>query len=408
MLLNRLSHDVSDHERKNLYLLLAIGLLYTLGIFLSNIFVNIFLWKQSEDIQVVAFYNLFIAISQTLIYIVFGKWAKKIDRILILRAGITLISIFFISVLAFGENAAHYNLLLGSLLGAGYGFFWLAFNVLTFEVTEPYTRDFFNSTLGMLQSFSGMVGPITAGFIITVLTGYTGYLTIFFISFILFILAVVCSFFIERREIEGTYALRVAIKERQENANWKRLLNAHFFQGTREGVFLFLVGLLVYMGTQSEMTVGIYNFIYAATSLLAYQVVARVVTPSNRIKFITFGAISLYLAIFWLLISNLSYEFFIFGAIVGIAFPLFFAPYMSISYDVIGKANQAREYRIEYIILREIFLNLGRGTSLLLFLLGLLFMDQSLWIQYGIVIFGVGYLIVNIYLAKIVKDSSET
>ncbi|WP_343782317.1 MFS transporter [Alkalibacillus silvisoli] len=408
MLLNRLGQDVSDHERKNLYLLLTIGLLYTLGIFLSNIFVNIFLWKQSEDIQVVAWYNLFIALSQMIIYIVFGKWAKKIDRILILRAGIILISIFFISVLAFGENAAQFNYLLGSLLGAGYGFFWLAFNVLTFEVTEPYTRDFFNSTLGMLQSASGMVGPISAGFIITVLEGYTGYLTIFFISFILFILAVVCSFFIERRQVEGNYSLRVAINERNKNPNWKMLLNAHFFQGTREGVFLFLVGLLVYMGTTSEMTVGIYNFTYAVTSLLAYQLVARVVTPSNRIKFITVGVISSYLSVFWLLISDVPYEFYIYGAVIGIAFPLFFAPYMSISYDVIGQANQARDYRIEYIILREIALSFGRGTSLLLFIVGLLFIEQSTWIQYGLVIFGVGYLIVNLYLAKIVRYSSDS
>ncbi|WP_223154967.1 MFS transporter [Alkalibacillus aidingensis] len=400
-MLNRL--NVSDHERKNLYLLLAIGWLYTLGIFLSNIFVNIFLWKQSEDIQVVAYYNLFIALAQIFIYVVFGKWAKKIDRILILRGGIVLISIFFISVLSFGENAANYNYLLGGLLGAGYAFFWLAYNILTFEVTEPYTRDYFNSTLGMLQSSSGMIGPITAGFIITVLKGYTGYLTIFFISFILFILAVVCSFFIERRSVEGQYSIRVAVNERNQNHHWRLLLNAHFFQGTREGVFLFLVGLLVYMGTTSEMTVGVYNFIYAGTSLLAYQVVARVVTPKNRIKLITVGVITLYLSIFWLLIADVPYEFFIYGAVVGIAVPFFFAPYMSISYDVIGKSSQARVYRIEYIVLREIALNMGRAVSLTLFLIGLLFIEQNTWIHYAIIIFGVGYLVSNICVAKIVR-----
>ena len=46
MLFNKLG-DVSQHERKNLKLLLIIGGLYTLGIYLSNVFVNIYLWKQS-------------------------------------------------------------------------------------------------------------------------------------------------------------------------------------------------------------------------------------------------------------------------------------------------------------------------------------------------------------------------
>ncbi|NIK13380.1 MFS transporter [Alkalibacillus almallahensis] len=401
LLFNQLNEDVSENERKNLKLLLLIGFLYTLGIFLSNIFVNIFLWKQSEDIEVVAVYNLLIAITQILTYFLFGKWAKRIDRVLILRLGIVLISLFFISVLSFGDQAAEYNYLLGALLGSGYGFFWLAFNVLTFEVTEPYTRDYFNSTLGMLQSFSGMIGPITAGFIISSLEGYGGYLTIFFISFSLFILAIICSFFMERRKVDERYLLRIALNERKQNFNWRYLLHAHFFQGSREGVFLFLVGLIVYIGTTSEMTVGIYNFIYALTSLIAYRIVANYVKPSNRLRFITIGAVTLYLSVFWLLQSDLSYEFYVYGAMVGIVFPLLFAPFMSISYDVIGEASEAKEYRIEYIILREIALNFGRASSLLLFLLGLQVFPQRIWMTYAIILFGVGYLILNMLVVRI-------
>ncbi|MET3684267.1 YQGE family putative transporter [Alkalibacillus flavidus] len=397
---NQLDERVTEHERHNLQLLLLIGFLYTLGIFLSNIFVNIFLWKQSEDIEVVAVYNLLIAITQTATYLLFGKWAKQIDRVLILRIGIALISLFFISVLAFGDHAATYNYVLGFLLGAGYGFFWLAYNVLTFEVTEPYTRDFFNSTLGMLQSFSGMIGPITAGAIITLLDGYSGYLTIFFISLLLFVLAIVFSFFMERREVNERYRLRVALEERQQNDSWRQLLYAHFFQGTREGVFLFLVGLIVFIGTTSELTVGIYNFIYALTSLIAYRIVAKYVTPYNRLRFITVGAVTLYLSVFWLLQSDLPYEFYVYGAIIGIMFPLFYAPFMSISYDVIGEAYDVKEYRIEYIILREMSLNLGRAISLVIFLIGLMFLPQTTWMTYAIVLFGTGYLLVNMLVVR--------
>lgn len=47
---------------------------------------------------------------------------------------------------------------LGGLLGVGYGFYWLAFNVLTFEITEPNTRDLFNGLLGAMTSVAGMIG----------------------------------------------------------------------------------------------------------------------------------------------------------------------------------------------------------------------------------------------------------
>src|SRR5690625_6379996 len=151
---------------RELLLLLFIGGLYSLGIFLSNTFVNVYLWKQAGDYITIAVYNLAIYLFQPITFILAGKTAKKIDRIIVLRLGVIFLSIFFVSVLIIGEKAATYNFMLGSLLGIGYGFYWLAFDVLTFEITEPDTRDFFNGFLGVLQSFGGMVGPLIAGTII--------------------------------------------------------------------------------------------------------------------------------------------------------------------------------------------------------------------------------------------------
>ena len=51
--------------------------------------------------------------------------------------------------------------------------------MLTFEITEPETRDFFNGFLGILSSIGGMIGPIAAGFIITRLEKFTGYSIVF-------------------------------------------------------------------------------------------------------------------------------------------------------------------------------------------------------------------------------------
>ncbi|WP_051189031.1 MFS transporter [Halalkalibacillus halophilus] len=394
--------DISDHEKKNLTLLLTIGLLYTLGIYLSSIFVNIFLWKQTSSIQVVALYNLFVVTSQMFVYFIFGSWAKRVDRVVILRIGILFISIFFMTVLLLGDYASNYNMMLGAILGIGYGFFWLAFNVLTFEVTEPYSRDLFNSNLGKLQSFSGMVGPLSAGLIIRYAENSGGYLIIFFISFMLFIAAIVTSFFMERRKVNGKYAIFKASKEIRIEKKWRLLLVGHFSQGLREGVFLFLVGLLVYIGTENELVVGTYNFIYALTSLVAYQYVSKIVHPDNRFYFIFAGTVGLYGSIFILIQANSSIEFFIYAAIIGLTFPLFFAPYMSISYDVIGKLNYARELRIEYVILREIFLNFGRVMSIGFFLIGVLYLPIMQWVNITLIILGSGYLFtaICIYLIR--------
>src|SRR5699024_1254824 len=124
-------------------------------------------------------YNLAIYLFQPVTFILAGKIAKKVDRIIVLRLGVVFLSLFFLSVLIMAENAAKYNFMLGGLLGIGYGFYWLAFNVLTFEITEPETRDFFNGVLGVLQSFGGMIGPLAAGIIISKMSENIGYTIIF-------------------------------------------------------------------------------------------------------------------------------------------------------------------------------------------------------------------------------------
>ncbi|GAE91188.1 membrane protein [Gracilibacillus boraciitolerans JCM 21714] len=172
---------------KDLKLLLTIGGLYALATLSSNTFVNIFLWKQSGEYIDIAIYNLFIYILQPIAFVIAGKFAKKVDRTLIIRIGISFLSVFYVTVLiAGGDKASQFPYLLGSILGIGYGFYWLAFNVLTFEVTEPESRVYFNGILGTLQSFGGMVGPFFAGYIISKLDNFQGYSIIFFISFFYF------------------------------------------------------------------------------------------------------------------------------------------------------------------------------------------------------------------------------
>lgn len=196
---------------------------------------------------------------------------------------------FYLTVLFIGDNASTFLLLLGCLLGIGNGFYWLAFNVLTFEVTEPDTRDFFNGFLGILGSVAGMVGPMLAGYIISTLTKTTGYTIIFGISLGLFSLAVVLSFFQKRRPASGQYLLKRIIKERKNDINWKLITNAHFFQGMREGTYAFVITVFVFIATGSEMALGTFGLINSGISFVAYYIVSRSIKNERRTKSILVG-----------------------------------------------------------------------------------------------------------------------
>lgn len=390
---------------KDLFLLLLIGGLYSLSIALSNTFVNIYLWKQSNDFKNLALYHLAVVVMQLITFIIAGRWAKKIDRVFVLRFGVFFLALFYLTVLTIGTDANKYLLLLGSLLGIGYGFYWLAFNVLTFEITEPETRDFFNGFLGTLSSLGGMIGPFISGYVITRMEHLTGYSVVFGLSLTLFALAVLLSFFLKRRPSSGDYFFLRIIHERKNNNNWRHVTNAHFFQGLREGIFAFIISVFVFVVTKSEMALGTYSLIQSGISLIAYYVVSRIITEPKRKMAIFIGGFMLFFSVFILLYQLTYVKLLIYAGVIAISYPLVLVPYLSMTYDVIGKGWRAAEMRIEYIVVRELFINMGRIISLVIFLLAISFYEAEKVIPYLLVILGTGYMIIYYFIRQVYSSS---
>jgi MFS transporter, YQGE family, putative transporter len=381
----------SSEVLRDLWLLLAIGGLYTLSVSLSNTFVNIYLWKQSKQFIDIAFYNLTIFTVQPITFYFAGKLASKVDRVFALRIGVSTLAIFYIVVLMVRESAIHYSLFLGVLLGIGYGFYWLAFNLLVFEITEPETRDFFNGFHGLMTSFSGMLGPMIAGFTISKMINNNGYTVIFCISLSLFVLAVVASFFLHRRETTGTYKVFRVLQERKNNIGWRKITLAHFFQGLREGSFMFVISIYVYMVTNSELALGTYSLVNSFVSFIVYYIASRFIKKEHRKRFILIGGLILFFSVL-LIVFRLTYvNFLIYAACIAVAYPLLLVPYGSMTYDVIGKAWEARNHRVEYIVVREWFLYAGRIVSVLSFILMITFLNATVSIPLFLLIFGAGH-----------------
>jgi MFS transporter, YQGE family, putative transporter len=386
---------------RDLILLLVIGGLYSISIFLSNTFVNIFLWKQAGEYSTIAFYNLAVYILQPITFILAGRWAKKVDRVIVLRLGVTFLSLFFMTVLLVGDQAAKYNIFLGSILGIGYGFYWLAFNVLTFEITEPETRQFFNGFFGLLQSFGGMIGPISAGFIISKMEAFRGYTTIFTISLVLFIVAVICSFFLNRRSAEGNFNFKETFGQRKHNKNWSSVLNANYSQGIREGTFLFVISIWVFLITDSELSLGTFNLVYSGFSFVCYYLVTRLMKPQYRKKAIFIGGTILYLSIYIIIFFKSYSVLLIYAAIIGTAYPIIYVPYFSLAYDVIGTSWRAKENRIEYIVVKELFLNAGRVTSIIIFLVVTSIFPTEASVPYLLAIVGIGHFLIYFFIKDV-------
>ncbi|MCI3988306.1 MFS transporter, partial [Bacillus vallismortis] len=76
------------------------------------------------------------------------------------------------------------------------------------------------------------------------------------------------------RECEGRYEIVQVSKERRIDKNWGKITRAHFFQGLREGTFIFVISVYVYLATNSEFALGKYSLVNSAVSFVCYYLVA--------------------------------------------------------------------------------------------------------------------------------------
>jgi MFS transporter, YQGE family, putative transporter len=364
------------------WLLLAVHGLFTAGNALSGTFVHVYLWKAAHNFSLLGWFSAVQQVSMAVTFWLMGKWVKEHNKMNALRAGVLVSAAFYAIVLLLGESAANMVWLLGLVHGLGSGLFWLSFNVVYFEVTDPDSRDRFNGVAGLLGSGSGMLAPWLSGFLISRMTHETGYRLIFTLSLAVFVCGGIASFFLAKRKGEGRYDWAFTPKYvRRKNGVWKKMFLAMLGQGIREGVFGFLIGILVYISTGNEYSLGKFALITSAAGLVSFYTAGRFYKPKHRKRGMLLSVLGLTLVIlpfFW----KVEYvTLLIFGIGTALFIPFYTVPVTSTSFDLIGRDPDCVSRREEFVVLRELGLNVGRLLGTLAFLITVSFSPTPLAIN---------------------------
>ncbi|WP_438495091.1 MFS transporter [Paenibacillus sp. IHBB 3054] len=355
--------------RNQAVLLLAVAGLYMLASVLAGTFLNVYLWKSRQNFAMIGWFTVAQQVAVGLSFWVGGKWVKEHNKMNALRLGIAVSGFFYLLVLWLGGQAVHYIWPLGLILGLSIGFFWLAFNIVFFEITEAVNRDFFNGWMGLLGSFTGIVGPWISGWLISLWPGERGYRVVFIISLCTYGISAVLSFLLQKRKSEGTYLWLEPWKElRRAGSPWRPAAAALLFQGLREGVFSFLIGLLVYIAAREESKLGQFALITSAVSLISYFAAGKWFKPKFRSAGMLAGGLLL-VAVITPLLWKVSYgTLLIMGIGTSLCIPLYMLPMVSTSFDLMGLSAEAAGKRVELVVLRELSLMSGRLLGVFVFI----------------------------------------
>lgn len=364
-----------DRLDREAWLLLLTSSLFSIATSLSSTFVNVYLFKIENDWMLISLFNVIHYLTAGATFIMGGWLAKKFDRIVAIRMGVAVLAVFYLSVWWLGVHSVSYVVLLGIVIGLGAGFYWLAYNVMYFEITEKDNRDIFNGVNGLCTSIAGIAAPFLSGIIISRMGEFQGYRVIFGISLSIFLCAVLVSFLFKARRARGYYRLGSILSlVKQKKAYWYWVNLAMIGQGLREGIFAFLLGLLFFIIVKSELALGSFFTFSSSVSCLSFYIVSRYMRPDLRYHFMFIGVIMMGLAAFPFAFHINDWTIWILGVGSALFYPLYMSPLTSTVFDVIGETNETAKLRVEYVVARELALSTGRIAGILLFMC---------WIQYS-------------------------
>ncbi|WP_234414374.1 MFS transporter [Paenibacillus sp. CAA11] len=384
-------------------LLLIVNGLFVLAGALSGTFLNVYLWRTRPDFAMIGWFTFSQQLALGLTFWLAGKWVKEKDKMIFLRLGILVSGVFYLLVLWAGPATVHLIWPLGLLFGIGSGLFWLAFNVVYFEVTDVGTRDLFNGWVGILGSVIGLFGPWASGWILSSMKDVHGYRVIFIASLVIYTLGVLLSLKLKKRKREGSYDWKLPLTLFRRGNPWRQAGTASMAHGIREGVFSFLLNLLVFISTSKEWRLGQFSFAVSFVSLITFWLAGKFFKQKYRYYGMLIGAICLLLTgipLLWkvnygtLLTLGIGSAFFM---------PLYLLPMISSVFDLIGKSDEDVENRVELVVVRELSMMVGRLLGTLLFILCLGFRPQMQALTWLMFLVGASPLLSWLFLRKLLR-----
>ncbi|TCZ72873.1 MFS transporter [Paenibacillus albiflavus] len=388
------------------WLLLVVNGLFIVANAISGTFLGVYIWKTSNNFLLLGWYTLLSHCLMALTFWTAGKWVKEGNKMMCLRLGILISAVFYTIVLVLNTNSVHYIWLLGIIQGIAAGCFWLAFNVIYFEMTNVANRDRFNGLSGIIGAAAGIIVPWCSGLIISKMTGNQGYRIIFILSLCTFIASVIVSLFLHNRKTEGTYEWTMLSQVLGEaDTPWRSVFAALAAQGMRESVFGIMIALLVYIQTGSELRLGNFTMITSLVTFISFYIVGKWLKPKWRRGGMLLGTIGLSLAILALFIGYSYKVLLVFGIGTALFMPLFTIPMTSSVFDLIGSTDASVRNRVEFVVIRELGLNAGRILSILLFLLTFSINQSPLVINCFLLIIGSFPIISWLFMQRQLKST---
>lgn len=378
---------------------------------LKSVFVDLFIWKQTQAFSDLVVFNASVFIALFAIYPLTGIWLKKYSARTLIKLGnlLAIISLAFIIVLQ--KQSINFLIPIGLITGFGAALFWAGFNLHQYLATHKQDRDFFFGVQDFWAGIARVISPVIAGFVVfggnRLMSSrpFLGYYLLFFLICLVMLISTIEAWFFPRYS-----AIEFKISQFkqiwQKNPNFKFILFQQFSMGLRDVSTGTILSMLLITILQQELNVGIYNSILGLLIAIAAFLCGKMLTSQNRVKLSLIGATSLFTGAI-----ILAFKPTVIGLILyGVSF--FPAAFLSISIGTIYLSAADSDpspwrYKYIYLVSRDFFLGLGRVLSYIFLWTFFSYFPQSTAVKIWMIISGILALITWLFIKSIHLQSKN-
>lgn len=328
-----------------------------------KIFLNIYLWKETNDIQLLASFNLVFLLWHILSFIWVSPLVKLWYRRIINLISYIWFILTYIGLILLWENITTYIFIVWFVFWIFNWAYYVTFWVNQFDLTTFKNRGNFEWTKKWIKTFSKMVFPALVWFIIWIYN--------IDMALVFWIFCFIIWFFISDIKIDSpkwrTHYRNFSIKVLQNKRFLYSLLVSFFFTLSFSVMLLeLIIPLLIFTQVWTEIKLWFSLSLLSFLSIAIIYLFWKIVDYKYYNKTMILVCVSYIISLLWLVFSY-NYSLLLFFSTLVVSLSTLYSVWVSvITTNSIHSLKNYNKYRVEFIVFKEILYVLWWMCSFLL------------------------------------------
>ena len=273
-------------EKKDRQLLIFINLSVQIMFVFYSIFFNIFIYSINNDLFFVLILNGFSFLIDILFQLFLTKILSKKNAMFIYRLSFLLIFVSILLAFFVTKNTLWLAWLIMGFFRIAKMCFYVPQEISVMDKGKNVSMKKFVGLSSIVSSLSTILGPFLSGFIIGTWSYFAIFSVILAVAFVAFVLSIFLSnFYVEpQKDLSLGQVFKLSYQEPKTKMVLWAFAVGKFSQAS---VIPFLLPVLLFLKTGTEMSVGFYSSLIAVVATLTFAIYVYYIKNNEKILWVT-------------------------------------------------------------------------------------------------------------------------